>query len=54
MVTMSQKSSVPQSAKSVSQALMPDTFDPSATFGGHCGNGFDADFIPYQSRRLCR
>jgi hypothetical protein len=25
MVTMSQKSSVPQAAKSVSQALMPDT-----------------------------
>jgi hypothetical protein len=27
MVTMSQKSSVPQAVKSVSQALMPDTDD---------------------------
>jgi hypothetical protein len=26
--------------------------DPSATLGVHCGNGFDADFSPYQSTRL--
>jgi hypothetical protein len=29
MVTMSQKSSVPQTAKSVSQALMSDRWNPS-------------------------
>ena len=29
-------------------------FDPSATLAVHCGNGFDADFSPYQSTRLRR
>jgi hypothetical protein len=24
-------------------------FDPSATLAVHCGNGFDANFSPYQS-----
>jgi hypothetical protein len=28
--------------------------DPSATLALHCGNGFDADFNPYQSTRLSR
>ena len=28
--------------------------DPSATLAVHCGNGFDADFSPYQSTRLTR
>jgi hypothetical protein len=32
MVTMSQKSSVPQAAKSVSQALMPDTSEQDMTY----------------------
>jgi hypothetical protein len=29
-------------------------FDPTATLAVHCGNGFDADFSPYQSTRLSR
>jgi hypothetical protein len=29
-------------------------FDPTATLAVHCGNGFDADFSPYQSARLSR
>jgi len=29
-------------------------FDPTATLAVHCGNGFDADFSPYQSTRLNR
>jgi hypothetical protein len=28
--------------------------DPTATLAVHCGNGFDADFSPYQSTRLSR
>jgi hypothetical protein len=28
--------------------------DPTATLAVHCGNGFDADFSPYQSARLSR
>jgi hypothetical protein len=28
--------------------------DPSATLAVHRGNGFDADFSPYQSTRLSR
>jgi hypothetical protein len=31
-----------------------DANDPSATLAVHCGNGFDADFSPYQSTRLRR
>jgi hypothetical protein len=30
------------------------TQDPSATLAVHCGNGFTADFSPYQSTRLRR
>src|SRR5260370_15732268 len=30
------------------------TQDPSATLAVHCGNGFVADFSPYQSTRLRR
>jgi len=29
-------------------------YDPKRTFAVHCGNGFDADFSPYQSTRLNR
>jgi hypothetical protein len=29
-------------------------FDPTATLAVRCGNGFDADFNPYQSTRLSR
>jgi hypothetical protein len=28
--------------------------DPTATLGVHCGNGFNAGFNPYRSRRLSR
>ena len=31
-----------------------DAYDPQATLAVHCGNGFDADFGPYQSTRLNR
>jgi hypothetical protein len=31
-----------------------DAIDPSATLAVHYGNGFDADFSPYQSTRLSR
>src|ERR1700738_4721535 len=30
------------------------TQDPSATSAVHCGNGFTADFSPYQSTRFSR
>jgi hypothetical protein len=30
------------------------SLDPSATLAVHRGNGFDADFSPYQSTRLSR
>jgi hypothetical protein len=30
------------------------TQDPTRTLAVHCGNGFDADFSPYQSTRLRR
>ena len=29
-------------------------FDPQETLAVHCGNGFNADFSPYQSARLRR
>jgi hypothetical protein len=29
-------------------------YDPKQTLAVHCGNGFDADFSPYQSTRLSR
>jgi hypothetical protein len=29
-------------------------YDPTETLAVHCGNGFDADFSPYQSTRLSR
>jgi hypothetical protein len=28
--------------------------DPQRSLAVHCGNGFDADFSPYQSTRLSR
>jgi hypothetical protein len=32
----------------------PDENDPSPTLAVHCGNGFDAQFDPYQVARLSR
>jgi hypothetical protein len=31
-----------------------DANDPTETLAVHCGNGFGADFSPYQSTRLSR
>jgi hypothetical protein len=36
------------------QDARTDENDPPATFGVHCDNGFDADFMLYQSTRLRR
>jgi hypothetical protein len=36
------------------RARRSDAFDPEPTLAVHCGNGFDADFSPYQSTRLSR
>ena len=32
----------------------PSIHDPKRALAVHCGNGFDADFSPYQSTRLSR